>query len=270
MNSPETYDGFDAYDEDDLAFFEEDYPDDLELPSQDESSEQTNAVKSGSRHQPSALSISCYGAPEEDTSVEFLDERFALEEEITLPSGEKVRLQLTNEQQQRLEVIRNLAQARHNRQIFSQRLGEGAEKLGLSRRQVRRIFQDWVNEGLASLQKASRLDQGKPRRSEYWYELSKKIYKEGNKGTSSLTRTQAADKIRTQAYEYTKLELRSDILKLQENGLQGEDLDRELGKLIEQREEACKQSRQAIQEEITQLKKKISELHKKKLDTRGC
>jgi hypothetical protein len=61
--------------------------------------------------------------------------------------------------------------------------------------------------------------------------------------------------------------LRSDILKLQENGLQGEDLDRELGKLIEQREEACKQSRQAIQEEITQLKKKISELHKKKLDT---
>jgi len=267
MNSPETYDGFDAYDEDDLAFFEEDYPDDLELPSQDESSEQTNEFKSGSRHQPSALSISCYGAPEEDTSVEFLDERFALEEEITLPSGETVRLQLTSEQRQRLEVIRSLAQARHNRQIFSQRLGEGAEKLGLSRRQVRRIFQDWVNEGLASLQKAPRLDKGKPRRNKYWYELSITIYEEGNKGTSSLTRTQAADKIRTQAYEYTKLELRSDILKLEENGLQGEDLDRELGKLIEQREEACKQSRQAIQEEITQLKKKISELHKKKLDT---
>jgi hypothetical protein len=94
MNSPEIDDGFDAYDEDDLVFFEEDYSDDLELPTQDESLEETNDLKSGSRHQPSALSISCYGAPEEDTSVEFLDERFALEEEITLPSGETVRLQL--------------------------------------------------------------------------------------------------------------------------------------------------------------------------------
>ncbi len=269
MNSPDPDDGFDAYDGDDLAFFEEDYSDDLELPSQDESLEETNDLKSGSKHQPSALSISCYGAPEEDTSVEFIDQRFALEEEITLLSGEKVRLQLTNEQQQRHEVIRNLAQARHNRKIFSQRLGEGAEKLGLSRRQVRRIFQDWVDEGLASLQKAPRQDKGKPRRSEYWQDLSIKIYKNGNKGTHSLTRTQVADRVRTQAYEYAKLELRSDIFQLQENGLQGEDLDIELGKLIEQRDQACKQSKQAIQEEITQLKKKISELHKKKLDTRA-
>jgi hypothetical protein len=35
MNSPDIDDGLDAYDEDDLAFFEEDYSDDLEFPSQE-------------------------------------------------------------------------------------------------------------------------------------------------------------------------------------------------------------------------------------------
>jgi PAS domain S-box-containing protein len=38
---------------------------------------------------PSEQSIACYGAPEDDTAAEFLDRRYALEDEITLKTGRK-------------------------------------------------------------------------------------------------------------------------------------------------------------------------------------
>ena len=43
-------------------------------------------------YQPSEESIACYGIPEDDEGIEFLDRRYALEDEITLENGEKVRL----------------------------------------------------------------------------------------------------------------------------------------------------------------------------------
>jgi putative transposase len=207
MHPTEVNEPFEQPDDSDYSLIYDEEDSGIEALSAAAEIEALGAGKSKITDQSSEQSIACYGAPEDDTSVEFLDRRYALEDEITLENGEKVRLQLTDEQKLRREVIRNLAEVRYNRKLFSQSLKEGAEKLDLSTEQVRRIFKNWIASGAASLVKAERADCKQPRRSEYWYDLSLKIYKDANKGSGSLTRTQAADRVQDQIYEYVKLEL---------------------------------------------------------------
>lgn len=69
--------------------------------------------------QPSEESITCYGTPEDDEAIEFLDRRYALEDEITLENGEKVRLQLTDEQKLKRDVISSLLAARDARRAIN-------------------------------------------------------------------------------------------------------------------------------------------------------
>ena len=175
---------------------------------------------------------------------------------------------MTDEQKLKRDVIRNLLAARHNRKLFCQQLREGAERLNLkSTRQVRRIFQDWIELGTASFSKAQRADVGKARLSEYWYNLSLKIYEGGNKGDKVMTRTQAASHIEDQIYEYLKLELSDEVARLEAAGFAKEELDLELSRLIEERKEICNEHRREIQTQISALKTKCSELRKRKLDT---
>jgi putative transposase len=260
FEQPDDSDGSLIYDEEDSG---------IEALSAAAEIEALGAGKPKITDQPSEQSIACYGAPEDDTAAEFLDRRYALEDEITLQNGEKVRLQLTEEQKLKREVIRSLLEVRHNRKLFSEQLKEGAKKLNLSTRQVRRIFQDWADLGITSLQKAPRSDRGKPRRNEYWYDLSLKIYEEGNKGNKSMTRTQAASHIQDQIYEYEKLELPPEVAKLEAAGFSGEELSLELSRVIEQRQEVWREQKHEIQQEILALKTKISELRQRKLDTRA-
>lgn len=234
--------------------------------------DQRDNLKSGkpeTEFRPSEQTIACYGAPEDDLPIEFLDRRYALEDEILLENGEKVRLQLTDKQKLEREVMRKLSEARYNRKLFSRCLKEGSEMLNLSVRQVRRKFKDWIALGTASFQKAGRNDVGKPRRSQYWYDLSLKIYEEGNRGNRIMTRTQAASRIQDQIYEYVKLELLPDVARLETAGFKGEALDLELSKVIKQRQEVCNQQRQEIQQEISALKTRVSELRKQELDARA-
>ncbi|MBW4420725.1 MAG: Mu transposase C-terminal domain-containing protein [Myxacorys californica WJT36-NPBG1] len=267
MNPPEANEYSDQQDDGDFSLIYEEEDLGTEEPSVASEIEELASDKSKTIFQPSEQSIACYGAPVNDVAAEFLDRRYALEDEITLQNGEKVKLQLTDEQKLKREVIRNLLEARHNRTLFSERLKEGAEKLNLSTRQVRRIFKDWIALGTASLQRAARKDDGKPRRSEYWYDLSRKIYEDGNKGDRSMTRTQAASRVEDQIYEYMKLELPSEAARLEAAGFSGEKLDLELSRVIEQRQKSCNQEKREIQQEISALKTKISELRKRKLDT---
>jgi putative transposase len=168
------------------------------------------------------------------------------------------------------DVIRSLSEARHNRKLFSERLEEGRKKLNLQfTRQVRRIFDGWINLGAASFTKGRRSDVGKPRRSEYWYNLSCKIYEDGNKGDSVMTRTQVASRVEDQIYEYTKLELSDEVAKLEAAGFSGEKLDLEVSRLIKERQEICNEQRCEIQKEISALKTKISEFRKRKLNTKA-
>ncbi|HYX18903.1 MAG TPA: Mu transposase C-terminal domain-containing protein [Nostoc sp.] len=164
---------------------------------------------------------------EEDKSVEFLDQRFLEDSE----------LRLSGEQRLNLEIIRNLREP-CDRLTYGKRLEEAAKKLGKSERTVRRLIKSWEEKGMAALAEVPRADKGQVRKSEYWYNLSLKIYKQGNKGSDRMTRTQVAEKIETQAYEFAKKELEAEISRLESQGFRGEDLDWELKKLIKIKEKA--------------------------------
>lgn len=162
-----------------------------------------------------------------DQPIEFLDERFSLDQD----------LRLSGEQRLKLEIIRSLREP-CDRLTYGKRLKEAATKLGKSERTVRRLVKAWQEEGLAALEPNSRSDKGQPRKSEYWYTLAVKTYKAGNKGSDRMTRCQAAETIRTKAYEFAKQELQDDIDRLMDQGLQGETLDWKIQELIESREQA--------------------------------
>lgn len=164
-------------------------------------------------------------ASAEDQSVEFLDERFALDQD----------LRLSGEQRLKLEVIRSLREP-CDRLTYGKRLEEAAKKLGKSERTVRRLVKAWQEEGLAALNPSSRSDKGQPRKSKYWYTLAVKTYKAGNKGSKQKTRNQVAEEIRIRTYEFAKQELQDQIEHLMDQGLQGEDLDWRIQELIENRE----------------------------------
>ncbi len=164
---------------------------------------------------------------EEDKSVEFLDQRFLEDSE----------LRLSGEQRLKLEIIRNLREP-CDRLTYGKRLEEAAKKLGKSERTVRRLIKSWEEKGIAALAEVPRADKGQVRKSEYWYNLSLKIYKQGNKGSDRMTRTQVAEKIETQAYEFAKKELEAQISRLESQGFKGEDLDWQLKNLIKIKEKA--------------------------------
>jgi putative transposase len=164
---------------------------------------------------------------EGDKSVEFLDNRYLEDSE----------LRLSGEQRLKLEIIRNLREP-CDRLTYGQRLEEAAKKLGKSERTVRRLIKSWEEKGIAALAEVPRADKGQVRKSEYWYNLSLKIYKQGNKGSDRMTRTQVAEKIETTAYEFAKKELEAEISKLESQGFWGEDLDWELKDLIKIKEKA--------------------------------
>lgn len=270
MTMPEVNEHSEQLEDSDFSLIYEDEDLEPEEPQIADEIEEPAKGKPKVKFQPSQESITCYGTPEDDEAIEFLDRRYALEDEILLENGEKVTLQLNDEQKLKRDVIRSLSEARHNRKLFSERLEEGRKKLNLqSTRQVRRIFDDWINLGAASFTKGKRSDIGKPRRSEYWYNLSCKIYEDGNKDDGVMTRTQVASRIEDQIYEYVKLELPDEVAKLEAAGFSGEKLDLKVSSLIEERQEICNEQRREIQKEISALKTKISELRKRKLDTRA-
>ncbi|MBD1867200.1 transposase family protein [Cyanobacteria bacterium FACHB-471] len=270
MDLPEANEHSDQQEDSDFSLIYDDEDFDAGEPPIADEIEEVVTGKLEVTFQPSEESITCYGAPEDDEAIEFLDRRYALEDEILLEDGERVMLQLDDEQKLKREVIRSLLEARHNRKLFSKCLKEGAKKLDLSTRQVRRIFKAWVNLGTASLVKKATSDSDvKPRRGEYWYNLSLEIYEDGNKGDCVMTRTQVASRIEDQIYEYVKLELSDEVARLEVAGFSGEELDLELSRLIEERQEVCNQQKCEIQQEILTLKTKISELRKQKLDTQA-
>ncbi|WP_445626700.1 Mu transposase C-terminal domain-containing protein [Nostoc sp. DSM 114167] len=168
-----------------------------------------------------------YNSAEEDESVEFLDQRFLEDSE----------LRLSGEQRLKLEIIRSLREP-CDRLTYGKRLEEAAKKLGKSERTVRRLIKSWEEKGMAALAEVPRADKGQVRKSEYWYNLSLKFYKQGNKGSDRMTRTQVAEKIAAKAYEFAKKELEVEISRLESQGFWGEDLDWELKKLIKIKEKA--------------------------------
>ncbi len=166
-----------------------------------------------------------YDFAEEDKAVEFLDERFSQDEE----------LRLSGEQRLKLEIIKDLRE-HCDRKTYGQKLKEAAQKLGKSERTVRRLVKSWQENGLVALAEVPRGDKGQTRKSEYWYNLTLKTYKTGNKGSDRMTRTQVAEKVAAKAYEFAKKELRLEISQLESEGFRGEELDWKIAALIKTKE----------------------------------
>ncbi|OUL24251.1 hypothetical protein BV372_28890 [Nostoc sp. T09] len=162
-----------------------------------------------------------YNSAEEDKSVEFLDQRFLEDSE----------LRLSGQQRLKLEIIRSLREP-CDRKTYGQKLKEAAQKLGKSERTVRRLVKAWQENGLVAFAETPRADKGQTRKSEYWYNLTVKTYKAGNKGSDRMTRTQVAEKIAIRAYELAKNELKQEISKLETQGFRGEELDWKVDTLI--------------------------------------
>ena len=107
---------------------------------------------------------------------------------------------LSREEQERLSVLQQLlATADQPRYIERQRAV--AEKLGLSDRSVRRLLRQLREEGVAQVVRRVRSDRGAARISEDWQKFIVQTYKDGNRGSRSLSPAQVAVRVKVRAQE---------------------------------------------------------------------
>ncbi len=107
---------------------------------------------------------------------------------------------LSREEQERLSVLQQLlATADQPRYIERQRAV--AEKLGLSDRSVRRLLRQLREEGVAQVVRRVRSDRGAARIGEDWQKFIVQTYKDGNRGSRSLSPAQVAVRVKVRAQE---------------------------------------------------------------------
>jgi putative transposase len=104
------------------------------------------------------------------------------------------------EVQQRLEVIQQVMAVRGSER-YAKVQRQAAKKLGLSVRSLRRVIRAWQEQGIAGLTRKSRSDQGTSKLDEDWQSFILKTYREGNRGSRSLTPAQVALRVRVRAQE---------------------------------------------------------------------
>ena len=108
--------------------------------------------------------------------------------------------EVTIEVQQRIEVIQQVIAVRGtDRYAKVQR--QAAKTLGLSVRSLRRLMRSWQQHGIAGLTRQSRSDQGMSKHGEDWQAFTRKTYREGNRGSRSMTPAQVALRVRARAQE---------------------------------------------------------------------
>jgi putative transposase len=76
-----------------------------------------------------------------------------------------------------------------------------AQKLTITVRSVRRLIRQLREEGVASVMRRSRSDQGEARISEEWQKFIVKTYRDGNRGSCQLSPAQVAVRVKVRAME---------------------------------------------------------------------
>jgi len=104
------------------------------------------------------------------------------------------------EVQQRIEVIQQLIAAQGTEQ-YGKLQQQSAKKLGMSIRSLQRLMKRWREQGLSALSKRYRVDQGAVRISLEWRDFILKTYREGNRGSRSMTPAQVALRVKVHAQE---------------------------------------------------------------------
>lgn len=106
----------------------------------------------------------------------------------------------TIEVQERLEVIQQVMAVRGT-EGYAKEQQQAAKKLGLSLRSLRRMMRRWQEQGIAGLKRQSRSDQGTSKQSQEWQAFIVKTYREGNRGSRSMTPAQVVLRVRARAEE---------------------------------------------------------------------
>ncbi|MBE9010807.1 Mu transposase C-terminal domain-containing protein [Pseudanabaenaceae cyanobacterium LEGE 13415] len=106
----------------------------------------------------------------------------------------------TIEVQQRIEIIQTLISAQGTER-YGKLQQQAAKKLGISIRSLQRLVKRWREQGLSALSKQPRADQGAVRISSEWRDFILKTYREGNRGSRSMTPAQVVLRVRARAQE---------------------------------------------------------------------
>jgi putative transposase len=106
----------------------------------------------------------------------------------------------TIEVQQRIAVIQQVMAVRGTER-YAKVQRQGAKQLGMSVRSLRRLVLSWQKQGIAGLVRQTRSDQGSSKHSENWQAFILKTYREGNRGSRSMSRAQVAVRVRARAQE---------------------------------------------------------------------
>jgi putative transposase len=107
---------------------------------------------------------------------------------------------LPTQVQQRVEVIQQLMVARGTKR-YAKVQQQGAQRLGISVRSLRRLVKSWQEYGIAGLSRQMRSDQGAVKISSQWQQFIVKTYREGNRGSQRMSRAQVAVRVRVRAQE---------------------------------------------------------------------
>lgn len=107
---------------------------------------------------------------------------------------------LTAEERERLTVLQQLL-ATANQPNYGKRQRVVAQKLGMTDRNVRRLLRQMREEGVESVVRRNRSDRGATRISEDWQQFIVQTYKDGNRGSRSLSPAQVAVRVKVRAQE---------------------------------------------------------------------
>ena len=107
---------------------------------------------------------------------------------------------LSPEVQQRVEVIQELL-CYQGSDRYGEVQARAAEKLGISIRSVQRLLKKWREQGLLGLVGQRRKDRGQVRISSEWEKFIVKTYKEGNRGSRSMSPAQVALRVKARGQE---------------------------------------------------------------------
>ena len=130
--------------------------------------------------------------------------RQACEEMALLQEGEEqweiVVSEPTIEVQQRIEMIQTLISAQGTER-YGKLQQQAAKQLGISIRSLQRLVKRWREQGLSGLSKPPRVDRGASKISSEWQDFILKTYRDGNRGSRSLTPAQVVLRVRARAQE---------------------------------------------------------------------
>ncbi len=107
---------------------------------------------------------------------------------------------LSLEEQERLSVLQQLL-ATADQPDYIKRQRAVAEKLGISDRSVRRLLRQLREEGVAQVVRRVRSDRGAARIGKDWQKFIVQTYKDGNRGSRSISPAQVAVRVKVRAQE---------------------------------------------------------------------